>query len=402
MAVDPHRLTWEVAPVEDERMHPVLNRIDNLLRAGLTSVMVVADYLRRRLVPLRERAQFAWMYMGPNDITRTHIGAEGDLEEGALATLLRVVTGVEDLTRAVLPQEQLVLCTDLGWVALDGRRTADRRWGRRGRQAADRCRGAASGRQQAGRRDAASSSHQAGSRGTAGSGAEAPGDKGKRTRSFVPQPSSSSSPSPPRQLPATGDAKEGARGGQSSGAESGTEARSRAREPEDQGRASGATVGARADLPPEAGSTATPQPPGGQRPPPKRRKADPGPKPQGPDFRIPESRWQYREPKSMPPKDPAGGQRQPEELRSAPVLGPSAPTPEPSALVDPEPQAPPCPEPRAAAAPEQPAPSEPAPSTLRAEQVAAVEVVAARAALMWQLSETPSASAEKACRGPST
>ena len=103
MAVEPHRPTWEVALVEDERMCPVLNRIDDLHQAGLTSVMVVADYLRRRLVPLRERARFTWMYTGLNDITRTHIGVEGDLEEGALVTLLRVVTGVEDLTRAVLP-----------------------------------------------------------------------------------------------------------------------------------------------------------------------------------------------------------------------------------------------------------------------------------------------------------
>ncbi|XP_062217699.1 predicted GPI-anchored protein 58 [Phragmites australis] len=44
----------------------------------------------------------------------------------------------------------------------------------------------------------AGSSHQAGGRGTAGSGAVAPGDKGKCPRAFVPQPSSLSSPWPPR------------------------------------------------------------------------------------------------------------------------------------------------------------------------------------------------------------
>lgn len=58
------------------------------------------------------------MYTGPNDITRIHIGTEGDLEEGALATLLKVVAGVDDLTRAVLPREQLALCADPGQVAL--------------------------------------------------------------------------------------------------------------------------------------------------------------------------------------------------------------------------------------------------------------------------------------------
>ena len=58
------------------------------------------------------------MYTDLGDITRTHIGMEGDLEEGALATLLKVVTSVDDLTRVVLPREELALCADLGRVAL--------------------------------------------------------------------------------------------------------------------------------------------------------------------------------------------------------------------------------------------------------------------------------------------
>ena len=46
-------------------MRPVLNRIDDLRQVGLTSVMVVADYLHHRLAPLRERARPYWMYTGP-------------------------------------------------------------------------------------------------------------------------------------------------------------------------------------------------------------------------------------------------------------------------------------------------------------------------------------------------
>ncbi|XP_062203759.1 putative disease resistance protein RGA1 [Phragmites australis] len=90
---EPQRSIWEAAPAEDERMRPVLNRIDYLRQVGLTSVMVVADYL-------------------------TQIGEDGDLDEGALVGLLRVVTDVEDLTRAALPQEQLALCADPSRVAL--------------------------------------------------------------------------------------------------------------------------------------------------------------------------------------------------------------------------------------------------------------------------------------------
>ena len=81
-------------------------------------MMVVTDYLHHRLAPLRERARGAWMYTGSGELTRTHIGPDGDLDEGALATLLKVVTGVDDLAQAVLPREELALCTNPGRAAL--------------------------------------------------------------------------------------------------------------------------------------------------------------------------------------------------------------------------------------------------------------------------------------------
>ena len=99
-------------------MEPVLDRIDFLRQAGLTSVMVVTDYLRHRLAPLREWVRPCWVYTGPQDITRTQIGAEWDLDDAALRGLLRVVTGVDDLGRAELPWKELALCTDPNWVAL--------------------------------------------------------------------------------------------------------------------------------------------------------------------------------------------------------------------------------------------------------------------------------------------
>ncbi|XP_062201991.1 uncharacterized protein LOC133904508 [Phragmites australis] len=254
------------------------------------------------------------MYTGSGDITRAHIGAEGDLEEGALATLLKVVAGVEDLTRAVLPREELTLCADPGGAALQvtlpefdaqglverpGRRNpgiiqipgVDEEAGS-GQQTGGRQqvggRDAVGNKQQAGRRDAAGSSQQAGRRDAVGSGSAAQGDKGKCPRAYLPQPSSSSSPSPPRPRPAVGGTTEGGRGAQS-----------RAREPKDQGLAGGATAGVRTNQPSEAGSNAAPQWPEGQSPPPKRRKADPGSTSQGLGFKIPESRWQYHGPKSM-------------------------------------------------------------------------------------------------------
>ncbi|XP_062182042.1 uncharacterized protein LOC133886312 [Phragmites australis] len=237
--------------------------------------MVVTDYLHHHLAPLWERARFAWIDTGSGDLTRTHIGPDGDLDEGALATLLNVVTGIDDLAWAVLPREDLALYTDPGRATLqvsmlefDAQGLVDRpgRWNPGTIQipGVDDNRG----------------------RGTAAEGSRpaARGDKGKHLWAYVPQPSSSSSPSPP------------------------------------------------------------------------------------------------------PPKDPVGGQKQLEELRLAPVPGPSAPE-------DPEPRAP--------AGPEQQAPTKPAQSPPRKERVAAGEVVAMRAVPERQLSGTLSASTERARRGPS-
>ncbi|XP_062217721.1 uncharacterized protein LOC133917919 [Phragmites australis] len=345
------------------------------------------------------------MYIGSGDIMRTHIGVDGDLDEGALATLLKVVTGIDDLARAILPREELALCADKGRAALqasmpefDAQGLVDHP-GRRnpGTIQIPRVDEEAGRRQQVGGRDTGGSRQQVGDRDAAGSRPTAQRDKGKRPQTYVPQPSSSSSPSPLQQRSAAGGATEGGWGGQSSGAESGMEARSKAWEPEGQGPADGATAGARTDQPPEAGSKAAAgagsQRPEGQNPPPKRRKAEPGPKPQGPGFKIPESRWL--------PKDPAGGQRQPEEPRPAPAPGPSAPIPELSVPKGPEPRALVSPELRAPVGPEQPASTEPTPSTPRTERVAAGEVVAIRAAPAQQPSGTPSTSAERARRGPS-
>ncbi|XP_062230403.1 uncharacterized protein LOC133928173 [Phragmites australis] len=151
--------------------------------------MVVADYLRRRLAPLRERARFAWMYTGSSDLTRTFIGPDGDLDKGALVTLLKVVTGVDDLAQAVLPREELALYADPGRAALqasmpefDAQGLVDR-----------------SGRRNPGTIQIPGVDDNGG-RGaiTEGSRPAARGDKGKRPRAYVPQPSSSSSsPSPP-------------------------------------------------------------------------------------------------------------------------------------------------------------------------------------------------------------
>ena len=102
-------------------MAPVLERINFLRQAGLTLVMVVADYLRHRLAPLREWARPCWFYTSPQDITRTQIGEEWDLDRPALRDLLQVVIGVDDLSWAELPWKELALCANPDRVALQAK-----------------------------------------------------------------------------------------------------------------------------------------------------------------------------------------------------------------------------------------------------------------------------------------
>ncbi|XP_062178681.1 uncharacterized protein LOC133883382 [Phragmites australis] len=237
------------------------------------------------------------MYTGPNGITRTHIDADGDLEEGALATVLRVVTYIEDLTRAVLPQEELALCADSGRVALQATLPEFDAQGlveRPGRRNPGTI-------QIPGVDEEAGSRQQTSDRDTAGG---------------RPRPAAGT-------LRAVGS------------------------------RLATGTLLAAASRP----AARTPQ--------------AAGRRPKGTRGNVPGHTL---------PKDPAGGQRKLEGPRPIAAPGPSTPALEPSAPAGPEPRAPTSPKPRVVAAPEQPAPSEPTPSIPRAERVAAVEVVAARAA----------------------
>ena len=120
------------------------------------------------------------MYTSPSNLMRTYIGEEGDLDEGALATLLKVVTGVDDLARAVANPGRAVLQGSM--PAFDSQGLVDR----------------------PGRRDPGTlhilGVDDNGGRGTAAEDSRpvTRGNKGKHPRAYIPQPSSSSSMSPPR------------------------------------------------------------------------------------------------------------------------------------------------------------------------------------------------------------
>mgnify|MGYP006934358694 CR=1 FL=1 len=57
----------------------VLDRIKVLAMGGLTSMHVVDDLLKRRIVPLQKRPCLSCWFTGPNDICRIQHGPGTDL-----------------------------------------------------------------------------------------------------------------------------------------------------------------------------------------------------------------------------------------------------------------------------------------------------------------------------------
>src|SRR5438128_2235475 len=76
---------WGAKEVLKDRAQGALDRIRHLREAGLTGTMVIGDFVRRRLSPLRERAHMACCYRGVDDETRTHIGGTDHPSVGAFS-----------------------------------------------------------------------------------------------------------------------------------------------------------------------------------------------------------------------------------------------------------------------------------------------------------------------------
>jgi hypothetical protein len=87
------RSTWKAKPMIPEELGPVLNRVKNLQRSGLTSMMVLGDFLKRRIAPLQQRSRMAYMYTGPNDCCRIARGPGIDFTRAELEVAIRGMTG---------------------------------------------------------------------------------------------------------------------------------------------------------------------------------------------------------------------------------------------------------------------------------------------------------------------
>jgi hypothetical protein len=82
----------------------VLDRIQYLAESGLTSLMVMHDFLSRLLAPLQDRAtRPVWMYTGKNDIMQLERGPGSSLDGDLLAACLKALTTDQFSTELATP-----------------------------------------------------------------------------------------------------------------------------------------------------------------------------------------------------------------------------------------------------------------------------------------------------------
>jgi hypothetical protein len=63
-------IDWEQNPTLELVFNPVLGRIQILAEGGLISMMVLHDYVSKRITSLQEHARPTWLYTRVNDVTR--------------------------------------------------------------------------------------------------------------------------------------------------------------------------------------------------------------------------------------------------------------------------------------------------------------------------------------------
>jgi hypothetical protein len=81
----------------------VLKRIRYLAENGLTSLMVLHEFLSKCLAPRQDQPHPAWMYTGVNDIIRLDRGPRSSLDEVLLAASLKALTTNQFSAELVVP-----------------------------------------------------------------------------------------------------------------------------------------------------------------------------------------------------------------------------------------------------------------------------------------------------------
>jgi hypothetical protein len=106
---------WTAKPSLALEFEPVLDRIKELVAGGLTSMHVVGDFLKRRVMPLQGRPRLCCWYTGPNDIGRIQRGLETDLSWELLEISVKGITGEAFIPESLIPPQGILsLCDDPG------------------------------------------------------------------------------------------------------------------------------------------------------------------------------------------------------------------------------------------------------------------------------------------------
>jgi hypothetical protein len=106
---------WRTKPSLSPELLPILDRIKTLATGGLTSMHVVGDFLKRRVMPLQRRSRLCCWFTGPNDIGRIQRGLGTNLSWEELELLVKGITGESFVPKSlILPQDIPTLYDDPG------------------------------------------------------------------------------------------------------------------------------------------------------------------------------------------------------------------------------------------------------------------------------------------------
>jgi hypothetical protein len=101
---------WEEVPKPHWAYEPVIERVKHLTSHGLTSMMVLHDFLSRCITPLQDCAHPTWLYTREGDTTRLERGCDSNLAPDVLNTLLGRLSPDPSSVHFITP---LVVCAPM-------------------------------------------------------------------------------------------------------------------------------------------------------------------------------------------------------------------------------------------------------------------------------------------------
>jgi hypothetical protein len=110
------RKQWRVKPCLVPKFGPILDRIKELAVGRLTSMHVLGDFLKRRVMPLQGRARLCCWFTGLNDIGRIQRGPRTDLSWEQLEILVKGIIGEAFIPRAFRRSATIQGCGRRCWT----------------------------------------------------------------------------------------------------------------------------------------------------------------------------------------------------------------------------------------------------------------------------------------------